>query len=102
MSIKCAKGVINVVEASYGRRHGKEVCPSSSIRSQDCHAANSLKKVKEFCEGKSSCSIKSVNAHFGDPCANTRKYLTVKYVCKADKTAGKHLNICVAIQHIYT
>ena len=87
MSIKCTKGVINVVEASYGRKHGKEVCSSTMITNRDCHAANSLKKVKEFCEGKSSCSIKNFNAHFGDPCGNTHKYLTVKYVCKAGKPA---------------
>ena len=49
MSIKCTKGVINVVEASYGRQHGKEVCSSTMITNRDCHAANSLKKVKEFC-----------------------------------------------------
>ena len=91
MSIKCAKGVINVVKASYGRQHGKEVCPSTAIKTQDCHAVSSLKKVKQFCEGKSSCSVQSTNTHFGDPCGGTHKYLTVQYVCKAGKPAGKCL-----------
>ena len=91
MSIKCTKGVINVVKASYGRQHGKEVCPSNSIVTQDCHAVTSLKKVKQFCEGKSSCSVQSTNTHFGDPCGGTHKYLTVQYVCKAGKPAGKYL-----------
>ena len=92
MSIKCAKGVINVVTASYGRQHGKEVCPSASIKTQDCHAVSSLKKVKEFCQGKSSCSVQSTNTHFGDPCGGTAKYLTVQYVCKAaTPAAGKCL-----------
>merc|ERR1719201_3254322 len=88
MSIKCAKGVISVVKASYGRQHGKEVCPSTAIKTQDCHAVSSLKKVKQFCEGKSSCSVQSTNTHFGDPCGGTHKYLTVQYVCKAGKPAG--------------
>ena len=91
MSIKCAKGVISVVKASYGRQHGKEVCPSTAIKTQDCHAVSSLKKVKQFCEGKSSCSVQSTNTHFGDPCGGTHKYLTVQYVCKAGKPAGKSL-----------
>ena len=91
MSIKCAKGVISVVKASYGRQHGKEVCPSTAIKTQDCHAVSSLKKVKQFCEGKSSCSVQSTNTHFGDPCGGTHKYLTVQYVCKAGKPAGKCL-----------
>ena len=83
MSIKCKAGtVINVLSASYGRKHGKEVCPSSAIQTQDCHAVSSLPKVKSFCQGKNSCSVQSTNTHFGDPCGGTHKYLTVNYACK--------------------
>ena len=82
LSIKCDKGVISVLAASYGRQHGKEVCPSAAIKTQDCHSVTSLPKVKSFCEGKASCSVQSSNTHFGDPCGGTHKYLTVQYVCK--------------------
>ena len=82
LSIKCDKGVISVVSASYGRQHGKEVCPHDAIGKQDCHAKTSLPTVKEFCEGKASCSVQSTNTHFGDPCGGVYKYLTVEYVCK--------------------
>ena len=86
MRIKCAKGVINVLKASYGRQHGKEVCPSSDIGTHNCHAVNSLPKMKEECEGKSWCIVPSTNSHFGDPCVGTHKYLTVQYVCKVVTT----------------
>merc|ERR1712151_1108120 len=88
-----AKGVINVIAASYGRQHGNEVCPHSAVGNQDCHAVKSLPKVKQFCEGKSSCNVQSTNTHFGDPCGGTYKYLTVKYVCKdpcATNNGGCH------------
>ena len=97
MSIKCDKGVINVLDASYGRKHGKEVCPHSAIGNQNCHAVSSMKKVKEMCEGKSSCSVQSTNTHFGDPCGGVYKYLTVKYVCKAGAAREYSLVWCVHV-----
>merc|ERR1711959_868367 len=50
-------------------------------KTQNCHATNSLPKVKQFCEGKTSCKVQSTNTHFGDPCGGTHKYLTVYYTC---------------------
>ena len=46
VSIKCDKGTINVLKASYGRQHGKEVCPSTAIKTQDCHAVSSLARER--------------------------------------------------------
>merc|ERR1711959_396101 len=57
-------------------------------KTQNCHATNSLPKVKQFCEGKTSCKVQSTNTHFGDPCGGTHKYLTVNYVCKGGKPSG--------------
>ena len=85
MKLKCDKGaVINVLDASYGRQHGKEVCPAADIytKNQNCHDVDSLPKVKAVCQGKNSCSLQSSNVQFGDPCGGTLKYLTVNYECK--------------------
>ena len=102
MTIKCKQGMaINVLEASYGRHHGKEVCRTSTtwIKTKDCHSVNTLSKVQELCQGKNSCIIASKNKQFGDPCKGTYKYLTVNYECKK-RTTGQSM-LLVDIPRLY-
>eukprot|EP01052_Picozoa_sp_SAG31_P026324 SAG31_NODE_2378_length_5838_cov_11.939362_1_plen_1456_part_01 len=82
LSIACDGGTINVVEASYGRQHGPDVCPHSATSDQSCHAENSLNIVQDACQGQASCEVAVTNGVFGDPCGGTYKYLTVNYVCE--------------------
>eukprot|EP01051_Picozoa_sp_SAG22_P023141 SAG22_NODE_5837_length_945_cov_1.367612_2_plen_125_part_01 len=81
LSISCDEGTtISVLEASYGRQHGAEVCPHSAVSNQECHATNSGDIVTAACQGEQSCSVDVTNAVFGDPCGGTYKYLTVNYL----------------------
>ena len=62
---------------------GTAICPSNLMSDTDCKSNTSLEKVKEECEGQSSCSVSATNGVFGDPCPWTHKYLEVKYACEA-------------------
>ena len=84
VQLRCPAGVIDIVDASYGRQHGAEVCQHSAISDQSCHAVNSADTVTRACEGLSFCEIAAANAVFGDPCVGTYKYLSVDYRCVAD------------------
>jgi hypothetical protein len=81
VSITCEAGMIQIVDAEYGRMHGADVCPSAATSDQNCHAVNAVDIVQTECEGKHACEIAASNAIFGDPCGGTHKYLTVNYVC---------------------
>ncbi|KAI8503390.1 hypothetical protein Bbelb_192110 [Branchiostoma belcheri] len=47
----------------------------------DCRSGNSLRRVRNICQGRSACSVPASNAVFGDPCVQTYKYLEVEYTC---------------------
>ncbi|KAI8500616.1 hypothetical protein Bbelb_214340 [Branchiostoma belcheri] len=47
----------------------------------DCRSGNSLRRVRNICQGRSACSVPASNAVFGDPCVLTYKYLEVEYTC---------------------
>ena len=38
-------------------------------------------KLRQLCEGKTTCSLSASNSLVGDPCRGTRKYLEVHYTC---------------------
>jgi hypothetical protein len=87
MSLSCPRGkTISVNAASYGRHDGT-TCPHSATSNRNCHATKSLEKVKERCEGKSSCTVTASHTLFGDPCGGTYKYLSVDYECTDSKRA---------------
>ncbi|XP_061592759.1 L-rhamnose-binding lectin SML-like [Cololabis saira] len=82
--LTCEEGqVISVYGADYGRRN-KATCsfgrPASQI--QNVHCSSPTTKVAKRCNGKNSCSIRTGNSEFGDPCPGTYKYLEVAYVCE--------------------
>ena len=87
MSIDCTgigDGTINILDASYGRQHGPDVCPHSATSDQSCHEITTTAIVAATCQGEASCSVAATNGVFGDPCGGTYKYLTVQYCCGAD------------------
>lgn len=63
----------DVVFASYGNPDGF----SGEFTQNWCHATNSISKVAEAFVGKTSATIASTNAVFGDPCGGTYKRLAV-------------------------
>ena len=74
------------MEAWYGRK-STSVCPHSLMGNTDCSSdpGTSLLKVKELCQGKSSCTITAGYSIFGDPCYGTNKYLSLSYKCVESK-----------------
>ena len=82
VTIACATGLIHIIDATYGRKHGPDVCPHSATSDQNCHATESVGIVSAACDGKTACEIEATNTVFGDPCGGTYKYLTVNYQCR--------------------
>ena len=65
----------------YGRKK-KYTCKSCYLFcNTDCESQDSLRKVKDICEGLSSFQFKADNDFFGDPCPRTVKYLQLAYQC---------------------
>ena len=50
ITLSCAQGTIDVVEASYGRNAGADTCPHAATSDQSCHASDSTGIVKDFCQ----------------------------------------------------
>ena len=79
--ISCGNGKsIKVVWANYGRTVGAQTCPGA-VHTRECKARSTLDKVRQLCEGKTTCSLSASNSLVGDPCRGTRKYLEVHYTC---------------------
>ena len=81
--IRCeSMSKIRVLWANYGRLHPK-TCTHPSIRTINCRASTSLNNVRNFCQGKTACTLRSNSGSFGgDPCGGTYKYLLVGYKCE--------------------
>ncbi|XP_015764736.1 PREDICTED: uncharacterized protein LOC107343668 [Acropora digitifera] len=82
MEIRCESvSKIRVLWANYGRLNPK-TCPHPSTSNINCRASTSLNYVREICQGKTACTLRSNNGLFGgDPCGGTHKYLLVGYKC---------------------
>ena len=89
-TISCPNGkIIDVLNATYGRLN-RQVCPDHGINSTNCRSSNSLKRVEDRCNGKSSCELLVNKDLFGDdPCQGTYKYLELKYRCREYINPGK-------------
>ncbi|XP_045072097.1 L-rhamnose-binding lectin CSL1 [Coregonus clupeaformis] len=87
-SLDCGKGVIQVFHANYGRRDGS-TCSAGrhELSNQNCLQPKTLDVVKQWCEGKSQCTV-GHDAVFGDPCYGTYKYLEVSYTCLGGSPTG--------------
>ncbi|KAK3108990.1 hypothetical protein FSP39_020343 [Pinctada imbricata] len=81
-TLSCPDGEkIAIIYANYGRKDS-EPCPHSQRSDTNCVSANSLRILREDCQGKRSCQLEATNAKFGDPCVGTFKYLELRYECK--------------------
>ena len=82
LEITCNAGrIIDVISANFGRRD-RQTCIHAAMSNINCRASNSLVKVQETCQNKTSCTLRANNVFFGgDPCGGTFKYLLVEYMC---------------------
>lgn len=84
MHITCESGyMIDLLRVNYGRL-SKTVCNSNGwlpIHNLNCVSRNSYDIVDEKCSNEQTCILQASSNSFGDPCANTLKYLEVKYQC---------------------
>jgi hypothetical protein len=78
-TVACPAGEVfgSVVFASYGTPSGS----CGSFATSTCSAATSGARVSSACSGKASCTLSATNAVFGDPCAGTKKHLSVELSC---------------------
>ena len=76
--------VLHILTAMYGRKE-KNTCNSCTwiniFCDTNCEKPDSLNRVKNRCEGSSSCHFKADNDFFVDPCYGTVKYLQLAYQC---------------------
>ncbi|XP_074626499.1 EGF-like repeat and discoidin I-like domain-containing protein 3 isoform X1 [Acropora palmata] len=81
--IRCeSMSKIRILWANYGRLHPK-TCTHPSIRTINCRASTSLSNVRNICQDKTACTLRSNSGSFGgDPCGGTYKYLLVGYKCE--------------------
>ncbi|XP_060066268.1 L-rhamnose-binding lectin CSL3-like [Ylistrum balloti] len=72
---------LNILYASYGRTDGHTCSRYGMMRDTSCSAPGCVERVRKYCHGHHSCTIKASNSLFGDPCRGTYKYLKLKYQC---------------------
>ncbi|XP_048587624.1 uncharacterized protein LOC116620140 [Nematostella vectensis] len=85
--LSCPAGSVIYIEwAHYGRSSIGHPCPHSADNQLCIKRENipmTLEKVRQFCQGKISCSFKVIStAVLGfDPCPGIYKYLELRYFC---------------------
>ncbi|GLV37419.1 Calcium-independent receptor for alpha-latrotoxin [Carabus blaptoides fortunei] len=80
LSLECNENErLSIVEGNYGRRN-ESVCKNQE--NNNCINSDTVRILKEKCEGRVTCVVAASNDVFGDPCAYTEKYLEVSYKCK--------------------
>ncbi|XP_070786994.1 L-rhamnose-binding lectin CSL3-like [Enoplosus armatus] len=81
--IKCEKGVLDIVKASFGRLDEK-TCTDTPSKMTFCTSFTADGSVKEMCNGKKLCNLTASPDNLGQPvnCDKHPKYLTVDYVCQ--------------------
>jgi len=81
--LECQAGkLISPVRANYGR-FDSGICNAERnlAWSTRCIQPTTLRQVNSICQGKTSCAIHVTSGVFGEPCADTYKYLEVHYTC---------------------
>uniref|UniRef100_A0A8C5HSY8 SUEL-type lectin domain-containing protein n=1 Tax=Gouania willdenowi TaxID=441366 RepID=A0A8C5HSY8_GOUWI len=91
--------VIKILRANYGRTD-ESVCSYSAPYSESpntaCSGPSALKVMRERCDGKKSCSVRSSNHVFANPCPGTRKYLEYAYSCVNCVCVYYCVHVCVS------
>ncbi|XP_065141228.1 uncharacterized protein [Paramisgurnus dabryanus] len=83
---------IKVSAANYGRTNSTTCStgkPADQISNVQCSQSSSLSVLTTQCNGQNDCSVLANSTVFGDPCAETYKYLNVSYTCGPDPATQK-------------
>ena len=93
--------VIHILSAMYGRKETGtcDSCFLGILCNTDCESQDALSRVKNRCEGLSSCHFNADNDFFGDPCPRTIKYARLTYQCVCQ--LGMYLCMYVMIFNSY-
>ncbi|EDO32911.1 predicted protein, partial [Nematostella vectensis] len=79
----CPQGTVLDIQWALFARSAQEPCPHSANSICTAQYPQTLAKVREYCQGKRSCSFHSSSSLVGrDPCPNVYKYLETRYACK--------------------
>jgi hypothetical protein len=86
-TINCSNGLINILNASYGREDIVKCCFGSAVNTYgaaivcsntSCYS-NKTEYFQSNCNFKNSCTI--FDTSFSDPCYGIYKYIEVTYEC---------------------
>ncbi|XP_033729975.1 L-rhamnose-binding lectin CSL3-like [Pecten maximus] len=81
-TIKCPSSMqVNILFASYGRTDRSTCRRYRRMMDTSCSASGCVDRVKKYCQGHHTCTVKAANSVFGDPCRGTYKYLKLKFQC---------------------
>lgn len=75
--------IVNIAFASFGTATGS----CGAYETGSCDAKNSWAVATSDCMEKPSCTIPATTSHFGDPCDQVVKHLTVQVIC-GKRTGG--------------
>jgi hypothetical protein len=78
-TINCSSGVINILNAFYGRADNTTCCPYSYYCTNTACSSNKTEYFKNICDSLKTCTIQNTN--FDDPCFGTYKYMKVYWKC---------------------
>lgn len=81
MDLRCQSGNVIYIEYANFGRVDNVTCTSGPVLTTECYSSNAQDIVANVCNGKSSCSIPTTVAYFGDDCPGTVKYLEVLFKC---------------------
>ncbi|ELU03446.1 hypothetical protein CAPTEDRAFT_227133 [Capitella teleta] len=75
--------VISTQGAFFGRGNLNTTCPSvDGVPTNNCSADFPSTIFSFLCDGKRDCELEASTDLFGDPCPNSRKYLSATYTCE--------------------
>uniref|UniRef100_A0A3B4C8N2 Polycystic kidney disease 1 like 2a n=1 Tax=Pygocentrus nattereri TaxID=42514 RepID=A0A3B4C8N2_PYGNA len=93
--LQCGSGqVIEVGNSFYGRKTlhycRNSRSPSDTSLLEKCVWVDVADVVSELCNGQHFCEVAANVMSSGEPCPGLGNYLSIKYLCKDDKSNGKN------------
>jgi len=82
LSISCSTGVVNVIDANYGRKDSQTCCNAigSTICTNNINCyLNETENFKSKCDYQQICTFLTIS--IPDPCRGTYKYLEIFWEC---------------------
>lgn len=85
--LQCPKEFyVRIINANFGRKDSTTCLGANPDRR--CYSPAASQTIQSMCFMKQSCTVYAWTRILGDPCPDTRKYLSVTYQCES--FSGKH------------